>query len=406
MPRNGTSRTSGKPRVLEAFEGQAAASMAALGEALAHMFDALGAPIERAVDVERALGLDKKLAWQVFGLARDRSTAQIANVPARRSMARLLEAASRHGVGDAPRAAVEQAFERFEAFTASHAGDRDVLVTMVRGIGSSVDEQAEMRLRRGLYRGNAHAWGLRMRLFVRSTIFLPGAQDGGRETPGDEIMLSAHIGLEQLRPDSRAAIISWARPSGTAHEAPARVEPTFTLHEEFCSRPLAAMRHSGVGRGVETELTLPAIGRKGATTLYTSQTLRAVGAAKGRYETNNIFCVPVERIVFDLMVPAGRGDAASAAAAIYGRPYHPEHVFEKRAADLLPQPVAATALGEVEAVPAIDGAPRHAEAVAHVLEQAGHTGARFDLYRCEVRYPVLHTMLSLGVNAAGAAGAA
>ena len=71
-----------------------------------------------------------------------------------------------------------------------------VLAIIARFLG--VRDENEIVLNSGSTEGInlvAHAWA---RTFLRE---------------GDEIMLSAHIGLEQLRPDSRAAIISWARPS-------------------------------------------------------------------------------------------------------------------------------------------------------------------------------------------------
>jgi hypothetical protein len=382
------------------FEQAARDAMHGLSAALSDLLAALPVAVERAVDVERALDLDKKLAWQVFRLARATSTAEVAKVPAARSIRRLLAHARKRRV---PAGVVERVgaeFERFESFAVSHAGDREALASMVRGMSDEADEQEEVRLRRTLFRANAHVWGLRMRQFVRSTIFLPPARDP--PAPGGEIMLSAHLDLEQMRPDSHAAIVSWARPSGRAEGGQAGpIEPSFTLHEEFCSRPLPRMvQRPSVGSGVETELVLGAVGRPGAATLYTSQSLPLVKTAElARFETNNIFCIPVEMVVFDVLIPSGWSDPATARAECYGRRYHPEHVFERRPADLLPQRVSLARLGEFSGLmPEVKDAPRHAEAVARVLEEVGHADTPFDVYRCVKRYPVLHTLLALGVE--------
>ena len=383
------------------FEQAARGAMEGLASALADVLASLPEPIERAVDVERALDLDKNLAWQVFRLTRSQTPAEIAKVPAPRSMQRLISQARKRRVPAPVIERLSAAFDHFEAFAASQAGDREALASMVRSFSDDTDDQEEVRLRRTLYRGNAQVWGLRLRQFVRSTIFLPTCDDPARAA--GEIMLSAHLDLEQIRPDSHAAIVSWARPSGhMGKDGTPGVEPSFTLHEEFCSRPLPRMvQRPSVGSGLETEMILPAVGRPGATTLYTSQALPLVKVDQlDRFEAGNIFCIPVETVVFDLMVPAGWSDASSARAACYGRRYHPEHVFERRPADMLPQRVALQALGEFRGqMPPVKGAPRHAEAVARVLADAGHADVPFDVYRCTVKFPVLHSLLALGVEA-------
>jgi len=385
------------------FEQAARDAMEGLGSALAELLAALPDRVDRAVDVERALELDKKLAWQVFRLARAQTPTEVAKVPAARSVQRLLSQAKRRRLPAAAIERVRDAFERFEAFAATQAGDREALASMVRSIADDSDEQEETRLRRSLFRGNAQVWGLRMRQFVRSTIFLP-PRDDPRAARG-EIMLSAHLDLEQIRPDSHAAIVSWARPSGQpAKDGTHDVEPSFTLHEEFCSRPLPRMvQRPSVGTGVETELVLGAVGRPGAATLYTSQSLPLVRTDElKRFETNNIFCIPVESVTFDVLIPAGWSDPAAATAACYGRRYHPEHVFEKRPADLLPQRASLARLGEFQGtMPEVKGAPSHADAVAEVLRHAGHAGTPFDVYRCTAKFPVLHTLLSLTIERAG-----
>lgn len=397
---NNTSHSGGAGGEPETFERAAREAMESLGSALAGLLAVLPGPMDRAVDVERSLDLDKKLAWQVFRLARSQTPAEVGRVPAARSVRRLLTAAKRRRVPTELIEKVREAFEGFEAFASAHAGDREALASMVRGISPETDEEEEIRVRRSLYRGNAQVWGLRMRQFVRSSIFLPPSDAPGAVR--GEFVLSAHIGLEQIRADSHAAIVSWARPSGAKRaDGTTRLEPSFTLHEQFCSRPLPrVVQRPSVGTGVETELVLTAVGRPGATTLYTSQTIADVRPSElARFEVNNIFCIPVENVVFDVYVPAGWSEPRSARAAYYGRRYHPEHVFERRDADLLPQRGTLVRLGEFCGdMPEVPGAPRHAEAVARMLEITGHAGATFDVYRSETKFPALHTLLALGID--------
>ena len=104
-------------------------------------------------------------------------------------------------------------------------------------------------------------------------------------------------------------------------------------------------------------------------------------------------------MIVQVLVPAGWAEPGSVRATVYGRMQHPEDVFEARSEDLLPQRVAATYLGASETPPTILDVPDHTEAIRHILTERGWFGTRFDVFRCSVQYPVLHTMIRLSVDA-------
>src|SRR5688572_8757273 len=99
--------------------------MAELQQALGDLVAGLPEPIERAVDLENALRVDKKLGWQVFRIVRSSSLAEVANVPSRRSASRFLSAAKARGLPSATIENVRAAFRRFDEFAAEHGGDRE-----------------------------------------------------------------------------------------------------------------------------------------------------------------------------------------------------------------------------------------------------------------------------------------
>src|SRR6185295_12335821 len=109
------------------------------------------------------------------------------------------------------------------------------------------------------------------------------------------------------------------------------------------------------------------------------------------YDGRLFVTIPVETVVWELLIPAGLTDPATARVVVYGRRAHPEHVYDERKGDLLPQREIVTYLGALEHLPPIPGAPRHSDAVRHVLKQQGWLGTKFDAYRCRVQYPVLHS---------------
>jgi hypothetical protein len=158
-------------------------------------------------------------------------------------------------------------------------------------------------------------------------------------------------------------------------------------------------RESVLG-GVETELLIPA-GRSGAVTIYSQQHRENAEVVPHPYYDLRLFVtIPMEAAVLDVMVPAGLTDPSSARAVVYGRRAHPEHVYDERKADLLPQRETAAYLGVLGEPPTVAGADRHHDAVRHVLREHEILGGRFDVYRCRVQYPVLHTLLVLRVDAA------
>jgi hypothetical protein len=158
-------------------------------------------------------------------------------------------------------------------------------------------------------------------------------------------------------------------------------------------------RPSGLG-GVETEMVLATSGKTGAVTLYSSVLMEDTGEGEhGVYFGKTVVVVPTESIVVEMLIPSGWTDPGTARVAVYARRDLPEHVYELRPADLLPQRETFDYLGATHRPPAVEGAPRHAEAVRHVLAGLGWDRTLFDVYRCRVRYPVLHSMLFYGVDA-------
>ena len=383
--------------------------MANLQRALADLVTALPDPIERAVDLENALRVDKKLGWQVFRLARSASLAEAANVPSRRSGARLLAAAEAR---DVPRPVIENiraAFRRFEEFAAEHGGDREGLTSLLRGIASEKDDQYEVKVRRSLFRAHAHVWGTQVQMQVRTAISFPKPSPASVE---DVALIMGDIGMQRLREREPLSIVRWIRTGDSPHnevqsagpDAAPIVEPRrergVDLLHEFCTHPLPNMipKPSALG-GIETELVMPP-GRAGAVTIYSTQLHENAEVVPHAFYDGRMFItMPVETVVWDLLVPAGLSDPATARAVVYGRRSHPEQVYDERMSDLLPQRETVRYLGATESVPALDGAPRYPDAVREVLRRLGWVGARFDVYRCRIAFPVLHTLLIVRVDA-------
>jgi hypothetical protein len=399
------------------LEDSAAAMMADLQHACAALMHAVPGAISRPIHLERALRVDKKLAWQVFRLARaPQPLAEAGNVPPRSALIRLLAAADRAKVPTSIVAQVESAYERFETFVSHHGEDRSEVVSMLGGLGFDGSEESLLKTRKSLYRGNATVWGVQTASYVKSVIFHEGKAKDSRTD--DAVILNGHIGLQRLRTGAPMALNAFAyavnQPAalGGAGKDDLREIADFSAqpHRDvrglevlaaYSTQPLPEMiaRTDHTGK-VETDLMFPASGRAGAIDLYTRQIY--FGAAEGeqsQYSSNIAVSLPIETFVTELLVPTGWTDPGTARVGVYGRRGAVERVIEFRAIDLLPQRETITFMGSLEVSPPIAGVPRHPEAVRETLGLLGWTGTRYDVYRCTVQYPVLHTMVRIAVDA-------
>src|SRR5262245_60755168 len=194
------------------FEAAAAAVMTELQTSLSELLSSLQGTIRRAVDLERSLHLDKKLAWQVFRLANTTSLVEAVNVPAPPSVRRLIDAARRRKV---PRETVDRvaaAFERFEELVVHHAGDREGLNTLLSSTSSGKNDQYEAKVRRSLFRANAFIWGSQVQTQIRTVIWHP-RPDAAFE---DVALIMGDIGMQRLRESEPLSIVRWIR----THDSP------------------------------------------------------------------------------------------------------------------------------------------------------------------------------------------
>lgn len=391
------------------FETGAAGVLAELGASLRGLLGHLSTPAHRAVDVQGALGLDRKLAWQVFKLAHAaHPLAEADKVPARRSMERLLGAAQ----SVAPLPVVDRvsaAFDRFEAFVAAQGEDRAGFASMVSGLGIEANPQADLKVRKALFRGNAHVWGVRASTLVRTWVFRPLP---GPEHLGDAVYISGSIGLQRVRRGAPLTFNSFMHvsddPASPVTDNKERAQPSdvprtiqgVKVLTEYSTQPLPLMvpRADPVGDD-ETELVFPALGRAEAVTLYTSQLVRgSIVGEQSQYSSNVLVSIPTETLVNEILVPEGMTDPATGRAAVYGRRLAVERVIERRPEDLLPQRESVAFFRALDGLPSVPEAPRHTDAVRHVLGTLGWQGTRFDVYRCRVEYPVLHTLVHVAAD--------
>ncbi len=373
------------------------------------LVSALPGPISRAVELERVLDLDKKLAWQIFKLSTAGGLDRVSHVPARASMKRLIAASERVGVERPVLDAVWAAFERLESFAEVQAGGRAGLMSMVSGFSGESSEQYELSVRKSLYEANAHIWGLRAQLKTRTVICCPRS---GNESTRREVLVGGNLGMHGIRRGEPLVVSSWVKSFDDISRTPSSPRAaegvvisgengSFRLIEEYCTQPLPEMiERRGPSGAPETEILIPPTGRPGALSMHFRQELQSDALLKStRSNVAGMFIsVPAAEVIVEMLIPTGECDPSSARVTIFGRRHHPELAFEERRVDLLPQHEAVSYVGPASEVMPMTGSAHHHLAVGKTLEELGLSDVKWDQFRCRVRFPVLHTVIVMRVD--------
>ncbi len=178
------------------FEEVASAVLTTLQVALVEVVRELPGKNARAVDLQRTLGLDRKLGWQLFTfVVAPQPLSEILSVPGGPSMRRILATASKSHVSRTTVNRAAQAYERFEALVADHGGDRAELVSLISGLVPGSDQHHESKIRKGLFRGLAHVWGMQASQITRTAIIHPSVPATGGEPASHDVLVV--VGIHQ-----------------------------------------------------------------------------------------------------------------------------------------------------------------------------------------------------------------
>lgn len=365
-----------------------------LSQAFAEVLAGLPMPIRRAVDLERALQFDKKLAWQIFRFARATNPAvEGLNVPSAAAVRRLMSAAEGRGVSTEATARLIEVFERYETFVAEHAGDRDSFHSMVGSVIGEVDGPVSDKHRLAMYKAQSHLWGLRADAAVRCTIFHPKL-----DAP-DKLDAAVVVGcrnLHRLRQGAHVAIQAGSYERG-AKSVGAGDPPV--LLKEF-SDPIGGGQWESEEEMGFARLELNDLGRGAAASFYILKLNRPSPDSPQMNLDNTVaISVPTPLQVMDLLVPAGLSNPTTPKVTVYGsRSKFPYADFKP--VDVLPYQELVSTVRSVSVPPPLVDLPQYQDVVTHVLRSLGWEKMRFDAYRCRVAYPFFHTHIQLKVDPA------
>lgn len=366
-----------------------------LSEAVRKVIAAIPSPTTRPADLARVLDLDYALAWQIHALAGQPDLHMTARVvPRPGSMERFLLAAQRVE----PKAATtaRTAYEAFERVVIDLSGDRDAFDAVLT-LQRPDDGAGLRRARRAAHRANAAVWGVTCKAKIQTAIFR--ARPSGEF---DSLVVVGYVGLQRLHPDAIVTTLASTRTwgsNGPPTDGP-RAEIACSLIEEACTQPLPAIEHAVAPDGSKQEfLALDGLGRRSESTIFwRSSALNVPDATIAPPHTLSSTCrVPTELLVLHLLLPRGTAPTNQMAAWMApdpGRYADADPTTRHR----LPYEGMGKYVGHTLSSLRSAAAPEHAEVMRAEIARIGWADTEFDIFRCEVQYPVLHSAVHLRIG--------
>lgn len=384
------------PHFSDLASGSVAALQRALGRVLATFPD-----VKRSVDLKRRLNLDAALAWQIFSLTHSTDPLAASRfIPKAGAMDRFVKTIHKAGTPVPLREAVETAYSGFEALVHEYAGDRDTFAAIISAL-LPVDRATWAPLRRAAFRANTGVWGVSVECSVNCSIW------NQQEPHGDaNICVRGRVGIKGFRAGAAVAMSLSTRVWGGSHPPPEDTDATNmgegvvtasgNLITDACSQPLPRVETRVCPDGSFRDYAaLEGLGRRSESDLWWSTFAGRCGGSRAPPHGCSCPCPePTALQVVDLIVPGGWSNPASVRARIVGPDVR---LSPTSATGDLPFEGEGVHLGsDLDALHLAD-APIYSELVTEELRRRGWLDTTFDLYRCTIKFPILHSITHLYV---------
>lgn len=302
------------------FEQDAVEAVSLARETYARVIE-LKCPGSKAVSaVAQALGIHRKLAWQLVKVAYSEDPFVAAkHMPSPRSVEAITSAVRKQGMDDALVEAIHRASLRFQSLMTTHAADRAEFDMLVESHCRDGDHQDDHRWRQHSFEGNSFTWGAHCKTLLALSIMAPSDE---RDRHFHMVQVRGLLGFRQTRPGVRwvvnqsVAVDDEKRPeSGMRRQA---LDPTAAAAHngvpvlpEFCSNPVPQLvRSAGPDGMMQDEFVSGEVGLQGERTLVTGEVLRDIAPTHATEHDKiahfgSAVRTPTEMLHFDLFVRVG-----------------------------------------------------------------------------------------------------
>lgn len=394
------------------FEAETVAAAAKVRETLGALVADVPGEVRKPRELQRALGVDYKICWQVFNVIRaDDPLIAAKFTPSASALKRFLASSRKLGIDQSRVSAVQSAIEQFSTVVHKHADDRVSFQSMVASAADADDAASELLPhRRAAFRSLSHIWGSQVEAHLSMNFVKKSASGGDRL---DECTIAVKRGIHRLRANA-STIVAGSRPSigdapaGQISQRPLDVEaakeygaPILPL---FSSHPLPKLRSepSG-GGGILTKLVEEGIGRQSRVNLAFGMATLGLPTSfddSGRplFRTGVVFRTPAALVIMDLLVHRPSfGTVDVAAAAYQSEPGEGNPLFTRETPQV-PLHESVGLLGSAHLAADSPEWPGYTKALRYAAEKMNWDLTEFDIYRLRMEYPVCGSVVRAQFN--------
>ncbi|MEM9262901.1 MAG: hypothetical protein AAGA22_04920 [Pseudomonadota bacterium] len=353
---------------------------------------------DRPVALQRSLGVNKKLAWQVFRVATAHSplNAGVA-VPGISASTQVANAAKKQGVPDAVAERIMTSTQEFHDAVERHAEDRSVFELMVRSVTGEGIENYELDLKRTAFRANRELLGKCAEVSLSSLVIVPGREEGKY----DLTLVRGLHDLRRLRPTVPLQI-AYHKFSETEELFPREpISEDDALDEglpasllaEYGSQPTPKIRHVHSRAGaIRSFAETEGLGNSSLTTCFLGSVARNVSELGGLNHVVEV-STPSRLLIHDFFVDERLVGQNEPDFCVMSRPADTDLWPGDDPSVVLPghEQVSFICVGLSSiATPSL---PRYTEMMNDVVGRLGWEAERLRLYRTMIEYPILNSVV-------------
>jgi hypothetical protein len=352
------------------------------------------------------LGLHRKLAWQIRGVAQATDPSRtVRMMPSRAGIESLIEAIAGRPGAEPLVERVRLAAASFEQMVSRHAQDRTWLEMLAEATAG--DDGAEERWREQAFRGNSFIWGVHVRTLLSVVIINKSAT-----RPGwiDMALVRGLIDLTRVRPNvrwqvSQSVIID--EESGSRPRVRVPLDPEgaaaaggVPVLRDLCSSPMPRLRRTiaeGADGVVQDELLEAPVGQTGQQTIYTGELIRELGAAHATADNASAYFgggvrTPARVLIYDHFVHRDLFPGVERELCVFSELHSP---MTRSPSDRLPVSERLQRLGPGLTRSRCPDLPGHPKVLASIFQRLGWTPDEFDHFRVRMAYPPLPTSVMI-----------
>lgn len=405
IPITTTTRTT--PLFRDEAEGVFSRVRSATGEILAAL-----PGVRRPSDLRDALKIDYRLSWRLFKVAEDGVGNELfaigSHIPGTVAMGRFLDRAKCHGIPHELIQAARDAGAEFDALVKRHAPNRAAFDAMVAAAGGWNANRLDWEHKRALYRAAAGVHGIQAHTTMLCAIISPAA---GKDRI-DIATLRGMFGIRRLRPNAPLMVTrhslnaDYANKPVDTNRQPfdlgAYAEHGISLIPEFCSAPLPAIRSSELSAGGQVQIDLVGddVGLESEVSCVLGHVSRDMPSpytddTLPRHRFNLMLRLPAEVLIQDVLIPTELYGSLDPKLLVLTDSSMLELARGHEETGLLAIQESVTHLGRGLGVMHTPDVPRYGEMLRYTFGTLGWDPNKFEVYRCRVEYPVMHSVVSM-----------